>query len=35
MEFQDTIKERDHAVDALRYGIPLRKGAEVDAWVFG
>jgi hypothetical protein len=35
IEFQVTIKERDHAVDALRYGIPLKDEAPVDAWVFG
>jgi hypothetical protein len=35
MEYSEKTKSNDHAVDALRYSIPLKKDPPTDAWVFG
>jgi hypothetical protein len=36
LDYKIEIKERDHAVDAIRYGIPLSSQVDVEpAWEFG
>lgn len=35
MEYNEDVRENDHAVDALRYAIPLKKKTPRDTWVFG
>lgn len=34
-EYRECVKANDHAVDALRYSIPLKSDASSDGWVFG
>jgi hypothetical protein len=35
LEYKIEVKERDHAVDALRYGLPLKSAAPLSAFRFG
>jgi hypothetical protein len=35
LEYKVEVKERDHAVDAVRYGLPLKSAAPLQAFRFG
>ena len=35
LECKIDVKERDHAVDAVRYGLPLKSAAPLHAFKFG
>jgi hypothetical protein len=35
LEYKDDVKERDHAVDALRYALKLQVTAPLRAFKFG
>ena len=35
LEYKIEVKERDHAVDAVRYGLPLKSAAPLHAFRFG
>ena len=35
LEYKIEVKERDHAVDAVRYGLPLKSMAPLSAFRFG
>lgn len=35
LEYRDDVKERDHAVDAFRYALPLKKLSSIGAFRFG
>ena len=35
LEYKIEVKERDHAVDALRYGLPLKSAEPLQAFRFG
>jgi len=35
LEYKVDVKERDHAVDAVRYGLPLKSTAPLRAFRFG
>ncbi len=35
LEYKIEVKERDHAVDAVRYGLPLKSAAPLQAFRFG
>ena len=35
LEYKVDVKERDHAVDAVRYGRPLKTMAPLQAFRFG